>query len=102
MRKVMIVLGCLALLVMASCGAAPVYNFYQPFAATNNPVGNLVGESRDTEGGILQAAQNGGITRIGTVDIIHRLEQGVYKRIIRVTGTADGSRSFNETPGFSE
>ena len=86
MRKIMFVLGCLTLLVMASCASAPPQNFYEPFGVTNNPIGSKVGEALDSEGGILQAAQNGGITNIATVDIRHRVDRGVYTKTIIVSG----------------
>jgi len=86
MRKIMFVLGCLALLAMASCASPPPQNYFEPFAATNNPIGSKVGEALDSEGGILQAAQNGGITKIATVDIRHRRDRGVYTRAIIVSG----------------
>ena len=72
MKKVMFVLGVLVLFAMASCAAAPTVNYYEPFGVTNNPIGSKVGEALDSEGGILQAALNGGITKIATVDIRYR------------------------------
>jgi len=86
MRKIMFVLGVLALIVMASCAVAPPVNFYEPFGVTNNPIGSKVGEALDSEGGILQAAQNGGITRIATVDIKHRTEGFVKTVTFVVSG----------------
>jgi len=86
MRKIMFVLGCLALLVVASCGSPPAQNYYEPFGVTNNPIGSKVGEALNSEGGILQAAQNGGITNIATVDIRHRLDRGVYTIAVIVSG----------------
>ena len=86
MKKVIFVMGCLALLVMASCVSPPPVNYFEPFGVTNNPVGSKVGQALDSDGGILQAAQNGGITRIATVDIRHRLENGVYTRTFIVSG----------------
>jgi hypothetical protein len=71
---------------MASCASAPVTNYYAPFGVTNNAVGTKVGEALDSEGGILQAAQNGGITKIATVDIRHRQDGMVYTRTIIVSG----------------
>lgn len=85
MRKIMFVLGCLALFAMVSC-ATQVQNYYEPFGVTNNPIGSKVGESLDSEGGILQAAQNGGITKIATVDIRHRFVGRVYTRTFIVSG----------------
>lgn len=87
MRKVMLILGVLTLFAMASCMTPPDRNFYEPFGVTNNPIGTKVGEALDTEGGILQAAKNGGITKIATVDIRHRVDgRGVYTRTIVVSG----------------
>lgn len=52
-----------------------------PVAATSNPVGELVGQSTGTiwlgtfgnvDAGIKEAAQNGGITEISTVDFEYR------------------------------
>jgi hypothetical protein len=56
-----------AVLFLSLAGCAT--QFYSPFAVTNNPIGSKVGEASYLEGGILQAAKNGGITRIATVDI---------------------------------
>jgi len=86
MRKIMFVLGVLALIAMASCAATPPVNFYEPFGVTNNPIGSKVVEALDSEGGILQAAQNGGITRIATVDIKHRLVGNIYTITYIVSG----------------
>lgn len=69
MRKIMLILGVFALLAIAGCATPPPVNYYVPFGVTNNAIGSKVGESLDSEGGILQAAQNGGITLIATVDI---------------------------------
>ncbi|MDR0443652.1 MAG: TRL-like family protein [Treponema sp.] len=81
MKKIIFVLGCLALFAFASCTSAPPQNYFEPFGVTTNPVGSKVGEASDSEGGILQAAQNGGITRIATVDIRHRLETVMGVRV---------------------
>jgi len=86
MKKVMFVMACLALFAMASCAVTPPTNYFEPFGVTNNPIGSKVGEALDSEGGILQAAQNGGITHISTVDIRHRVERGVYTKTFIVTG----------------
>ena len=86
MRKLMLVLGVLVLLAISSCASAPPQNYYEPFGVTNNPIGSKVGEALDSEGGILQAAQNGGITYIATVDIRYRLDRGVYTKTIIVSG----------------
>ena len=86
MKKVIFVLGALILLGFASCATQPPQNYFEPFGVTNNPVGSKVGEALDSQGGILQAAQNGGITYIATVDIRHRLDRGVYTKTIIVSG----------------
>jgi starvation-inducible outer membrane lipoprotein len=52
--------------LMSSC----VTSFYHPIAVTKNPIGTKVGQANWREGAILKAAQNGGITRIATVDLI--------------------------------
>jgi len=85
MRKIVFILVCLAFFILAGC-VTPVQNYYEPFGATNNPVGSKVGEALDSEGGILQAALNGGITRISTVDIKYTLYRGVYTRTFVVSG----------------
>jgi len=85
MRKIMLILGVLAILTVVSCKSVP-QNYYVPFGVTNNPVGSKVGEALDSQGGILQAAQNGGITYISTVDIKHRLDRGVYTITYVVSG----------------
>ena len=77
MRKSMLILGVLALFAIAGCMTPPPMNYYEPFGVTNNPIGSKVGESLDSEGGILQAALNGGITHIATVDIKYSYD---YKR----------------------
>ena len=85
MRKFLFVLGCLALFAMASCVSAPK-DYFVPFGVTTNPVGSKVGEALDSEGGILQAALNGGITLISTVDIRYRDAYGVRTRTFIVSG----------------
>ncbi|GHU50322.1 hypothetical protein FACS1894200_09740 [Spirochaetia bacterium] len=55
-------------LLLSSCAMELTYT-YRPFAATNNPIEEKVGMAERREGGVLAAAQNGGITRIATVDI---------------------------------
>ncbi|MDR2371442.1 MAG: TRL-like family protein [Treponema sp.] len=66
MKRVFLVLAAAGLL--ASC-VTSTPDFYSPIAVTNNPIGTKVGEAKTSEGGILQAAQNGGITKIATVDV---------------------------------
>ena len=67
MKKILF-LFMMAVLVfsMTSC----VTSFYIPVAVTENPIGTKVGQSHFHEGAILKAAQNGGITKIATVDMI--------------------------------
>jgi len=86
MKKIMFVVGCLAIIAMASCVSPPPVNYFVPFGVTNNPIGSKVGEVLDSEGGILQAARNGGITKIATVDIRYRVENGIRTRTIIVSG----------------
>ncbi|MCL2270955.1 MAG: TRL-like family protein [Treponema sp.] len=86
MKRFLVVLGCFVLFAAVSCAATPPQNYYEPFGVTNNPIGSKVGEALDSEGGILQAAQNGGITHISTVDIRHRVHNGKYTRTFVVTG----------------
>jgi len=86
MRKIMFVLGCFTLLLLSSCVSPPAQNYYEPFGVTNNPIGSKVGEALDSEGGILKAAQNGGITNIATVDIRYRISGGVLTKAIIVSG----------------
>jgi hypothetical protein len=66
-----IVKKCLGLLVLvgafALAGCTSVS--YETFAVTNNPIGSKVGEVDPANGGILQAAQNGGINKIATVEL---------------------------------
>ena len=40
---------------------------YRTLAVTENPVGEKIGQINQTQGGILEAARNGGITSISTV-----------------------------------
>jgi hypothetical protein len=72
MKRLFILSTALLTLLLTGCGTMPVLSYYEPFKVTNNPIGSKVGEVEDSDGGILQAAQNGGITRIATVDIRHR------------------------------
>jgi hypothetical protein len=41
---------------------------YELVAVTNNPIGSKVGEASIREGGIYQAAKNGGIKKIAVVE----------------------------------
>ena len=67
MKKILLLL-LLATLAFSMTGC--VTSFYYPIAVTQNPVGTKVGQCNYLEGAILKAAQNGGITRIATVDLI--------------------------------
>lgn len=73
MKKLLICVAVLAVFALASCTT------YQPVAGATGTVGSKTGEASQTficgfpgkvdGGGIAQAAKNGGITRVGTVDI---------------------------------
>ncbi len=73
MRKVVVAaLSVLAILCMVSCSTV------SPVAGATGAVGEKTGEATQTfilgypldgEGGIMQAAKNGGITNVGTVDV---------------------------------
>lgn len=73
MKKVLLVFAMLLILLIASCSTV------QPIAGASGVVGSKTGEAtqtfilgmpqKDGQGGILQAAKNGGITKIGTVDV---------------------------------
>jgi hypothetical protein len=63
MKKYLLLLAALAVLFLAGCQTVS----YDTVAVTENPVGTKVGQIDRTEGGILEAAKNGGITRISTV-----------------------------------
>nr|WP_314993614.1 TRL domain-containing protein [uncultured Treponema sp.] len=70
--------GLLALAVLASALFIASCSTVRPVAGATGMVGSKTGEAKQTflfgwplkgEGGILQAAQNGGITKVGTVDL---------------------------------
>ena len=73
MKKVSLLIGATLLAFLASCSTT------MPVAATSNPVGSKMGESTTLflfgalplggSSGIYDAAKNGGISRISTVDI---------------------------------
>ncbi|MCS6832820.1 MAG: TRL-like family protein [Flammeovirgaceae bacterium] len=73
MKKAILALAALAMLSLSSCSLT------LPVAATSNPVGSKVGTSKATgffgilffnqDASIKEAAKNGGITKISTVDI---------------------------------
>ncbi|MDR0600845.1 MAG: TRL-like family protein [Treponema sp.] len=70
-RKCVLLGITLLALFLAGCASTTYYEFV---AVTNNPVGSKVGEARVAEGGIYQAAKNGGITKIAVVE--RRVTQG--------------------------
>ena len=73
MKKIAFVLVCtLAVMLLAACTTV------QPVAGASGVVGSKVGEASQAflgvfpfkgQGGVMQAAKNGGITKVGTVDI---------------------------------
>jgi hypothetical protein len=69
---------------LAGCASTTYYEFV---AVTNNPVGSKVGEALITDGGIYQAAKNGGITRIAVVE--RRITQGGSNAGIFIVVTGD-------------
>lgn len=79
MKKVLALLALTALFA-ASC------SYYQPVAATSNPIGPRTGEATTLlifmipigEAGILKAARNGGIGKISTVDTKAVMYVGPY------------------------
>ena len=52
---------------------------YEPIAVTNNPIGSKVGEVSIGEGAIYQAAKNGGITKIATVEMRTTVSTGLFR-----------------------
>jgi hypothetical protein len=52
-------------LLFAACASTTRYELVE---VTNNPIGSKVGEASIKEGGIYQAAKNGGITKIAVVE----------------------------------
>jgi hypothetical protein len=59
----------IVLLTLFLAGCATAATSYDVVAVTNNPIGSKVGEVRAKDGGVYQAAKNGGITKISTVEI---------------------------------
>jgi hypothetical protein len=65
---------------------------YSTFAVTNNPVGSKTGSAilyeptraggQLGDGGILLAAQNGGITKIGIVEKIHTVKYFISPKLV--------------------
>ena len=55
-------------LLLAGCTSTTVVT-YDTVAITENPVGTKIGQVDRNQGGILEAARNGSITRISTVSI---------------------------------
>ncbi|MDR3019366.1 MAG: TRL-like family protein [Treponema sp.] len=64
--KRLLVLGVI-LMALAFVGCTTVE--YYPVAVTNNKIGSKVGEVDVEKGGAYAAAQNGGITKIATVEL---------------------------------
>ncbi len=75
MKKLMILIGCfLMAATLMSCAVYPI-----PITATGNEMGSKVGKSKDTiyfgmlgdasDANIYEAARNGNITKISTVDV---------------------------------
>ena len=71
-KALMLLAAAVVALFIASCSTT------QPIAGATGTVGSKTGEASQKfifgwplkgEGGILQAAQNGGITKVGTVDL---------------------------------
>lgn len=62
MKNLLVLAALLTALAFVGCST------YYPVAVTENPIGSKVGETSMNDGGILQAAKNGGITKIATVD----------------------------------
>ena len=68
MKKSVLVLLIGVSLAFAACSGTP-YTRYEPQAVTGNLVGKKIGTAPVSVTGIQEAAKNGGITRIATVDI---------------------------------
>jgi len=68
MKKHLVFLAVLFCLVFIGCSTSTVTT-YRIVAVTENPVGDKVGQIDRLEGGTLEAAKNGGITRISTVSL---------------------------------
>jgi len=64
MKYVFLMLACALLFV--GCTTNTIVK-YRTVSVTDNPVGTKVGQVDQTQGGILEAAKNGSITRISTV-----------------------------------
>jgi hypothetical protein len=62
MKKLVLLLVAASFLMLSCTSVA-----YKTIAVTENPVGTKIGKVDQTKGGTLEAAKNGGITRIGTV-----------------------------------
>jgi len=64
MKHLLFLLFCIILFV--GCSSTTVVT-YGTLAVTENAVGTKIGQIDQTQGGILEAAKNGSITRISTV-----------------------------------
>ena len=59
---------CFCIFLFAGCSSTTIVTF-DTLDVTENPVGTKVGKVDRLQGGILEAAKNGGITNISTVSI---------------------------------
>jgi hypothetical protein len=66
MKNVLFMLICVLLFAVMGCSTSTVVT-YKMLDVTENPVGTKIGQVDQTQGGILEAAKNGGIVRISTV-----------------------------------
>ena len=85
MRKIAFILLVLISLSFIACAGAP-YTRYEPQAVTSNPVGKKVGTAPCSATGIQEAAKNGGITKIATVDIKEVYDGVKTTRVYVVSG----------------
>jgi len=68
MKKYLVFFAVLLCFVCMGCSSFTEIT-YGIVSVTENPIGNKVGQIDRLEGGILEAAKNGGITRISTVSL---------------------------------
>jgi hypothetical protein len=101
MKKLVIVLlAVLAVSLFVACGTLTVT---RPVDASNNPIGSKVGEvsesvkvvfgfplSKSWDVPAVKAAQNGGITKIATVDFRHSVKRSFISRTITYTTIVTG------------
>ena len=74
MQKLLVLAVLITAIVMVGCSSAPLYISTLPFSK--------VGEVNVREGGVIRAAQNGGIQSVALVDI----RDTVFKRYYVVAG----------------